>query len=150
MLKLSYIDLNDYLATLKADRDKLKQQLSDIETALQESPNSKKNKNKHTQVTQQVASNQRKIKETETQMDKEGHILNLAAALYIYNDHEMYYLSSGSNPKYNAYMGAYRLQWEMIKFAKEHHLDRYNFYGVTGDFSEDAEDAGVQKFKRRL
>ncbi|ARJ13227.1 aminoacyltransferase [Staphylococcus lugdunensis] len=147
MLKLAYIDLNDYLATLKADRDKLKQQLSDIETALQESPNSKKNKNKHTQVTQQVASNQRKIKETETQMDKEGHILNLAAALYIYNDHEMYYLSSGSNPKYNAYMGAYRLQWEMIKFAKEHHLDRYNFYGVTGDFSEDAEDAGVQKFK---
>ena len=83
MLKLSYIDLNDYLATLKADRDKLKQQLSDIETALQESPNSKKNKNKHTQVTQQVASNQRKIKETETQMDKEGHILNLAAALYL-------------------------------------------------------------------
>ncbi|MDU0995100.1 MAG: aminoacyltransferase, partial [Staphylococcus lugdunensis] len=147
MLKLAYIDLNDYLATLKADRDKLKQQLSDIETALQESPNSNKNKNKHTQVTQQVASNQRKIKETETQMDKEGHILNLAAALYIYNDHEMYYLSSGSNPKYNAYMGAYRLQWEMIKFAKEHHLDRYNFYGVTGDFSEDAEDAGVQKFK---
>ena len=112
MLKLAYIDLNDYLATLKADRDKLKQQLSDIETALQESPNSNKNKNKHTQVTQQVASNQRKIKETETQMDKEGHILNLAAALYIYNDHEMYYLSSGSNPKYNAYMGAYRLQWK--------------------------------------
>ena len=38
--------------------------------------------------------------------------------MYIYNDHEVYYLSSGSNPKYNAYMGAYRLQWEMIKFAK--------------------------------
>ena len=30
----------------------------------------------------------------------------------------MYYLSSGSNPKYNAYMGAYRLQWDMIQFAK--------------------------------
>ena len=44
-------------------------------------------------------------------------------------------------------MGAYRLQWEMIKFAKEHDINRYNFYGITGDFSEDAEDAGVQKFK---
>lgn len=44
-------------------------------------------------------------------------------------------------------MGAYRLQWEMIKFAKEHGIDRYNFYGVTGDFSEDAEDFGVQRFK---
>ena len=37
-------------------------------------------------------------------------------------------------PKYNAYMGAYRLQWDMIQFAKEHNIDRYNFYGVTGDF----------------
>lgn len=45
-------------------------------------------------------------------------------------------------------MGAYRLQWEMIKFAKEHDINRYNFYGITGDFSEDAEDAGVQKFKK--
>ena len=44
-------------------------------------------------------------------------------------------------------MGAYRLQWDMIQFAKEHNIDRYNFYGVTGDFSENAEDAGVQKFK---
>ena len=35
----------------------------------------------------------------------------------------------------------------MIKFAKEHDINRYNFYGITGDFSEDAEDAGVQKFK---
>ena len=28
-------------------------------------------------------------------------------------------------------MGAYRLQWDMIQFAKEHNIDRYNFYGVT-------------------
>lgn len=73
--------------------------------------------------------------------------MDLAAALYIYNDHEVYYLSSGSNPRYNTYMGAYRLQWEMIKFAKAHNIHRYNFYGITGDFSENAEDAGVQKFK---
>lgn len=75
-------------------------------------------------------------------------MLNLASALFIYNEHEVYYLSSGSNPKYNAYMGAYHLQWEMIKFAKAHHIDRYNFYGITGDFSESSEDYGVQQFKK--
>ncbi|MCG9855889.1 peptidoglycan bridge formation glycyltransferase FemA/FemB family protein, partial [Staphylococcus argenteus] len=74
-------------------------------------------------------------------------ILDLAAAYFIFNNHEMYYLSSGSNPKYNAYMGAYRLQWEMIKFAKKHNIKRYNFYGITGDFSNNSEDFGVQKFK---
>lgn len=147
MLKLAYIDLQDYLDTLQTKHQNLNQQLKDVEKTLEENPNSKKNKTKHTQVKQQFDSNARKITQTKEKIAEEGQILNLAAALYIYNDHEVYYLSSGSNPKYNAYMGAYRLQWDMIQFAKEHNIDRYNFYGVTGDFSENAEDAGVQKFK---
>lgn len=148
MLKLTYIDLKDYLSTLQQKHDDLTKQLTDVDEALKESPNSKKNKNKKTQIEQQLNSNERKLNETKEKIAAEGEVLNLAAALYIYNDHEVYYLSSGSNPKYNAYMGAYRLQWEMIKFAKEHNIDRYNFYGITGDFSEDAEDYGVQQFKK--
>lgn len=147
MLKLAYIDLQDYLDTLQTKHQNLNQQLKDVEKTLEENPNSKKNKTKHTQVKQQFDSNARKIRQTKEKIAEEGQVLHLAAALYIYNDHEVYYLSSGSNPKYNAYMGAYRLQWDMIQFAKEHNIDRYNFYGVTGDFSENAEDAGVQKFK---
>lgn len=148
MLKLAYIDLKDYLSTLQEKHDTLLQQLADVDAVLKENPNSKKNKNKRTQIQQQVDSNERKLNETKDKIDQEGEILNLAAALYLYNDHEVYYLSSGSNPKYNAYMGAYRLQWDMIKFAKEHNVDRYNFYGITGDFSENAEDFGVQQFKK--
>ncbi|WP_394856050.1 aminoacyltransferase [Staphylococcus borealis] len=148
MLKLAYIDLKDYLSTLQEKHDTLTQQLADVDAVLKENPNSKKNKNKRTQIQQQVDSNDRKLNETKDKIAQEGEILNLAAALYLYNDHEVYYLSSGSNPKYNAYMGAYRLQWDMIKFAKEHNVDRYNFYGITGDFSEDAEDFGVQQFKK--
>ncbi len=40
----------------------------------------------------------------------DGSILDLAAAIYIYNDYKLYYLSSSSNLTYNAYMGAYKLQ----------------------------------------
>ncbi len=36
----------------------------------------------------------------------------------------------------------------MIKFAKAHHIDRYNFYGITGDFSKVIKDYGVQQFKK--
>ena len=35
----------------------------------------------------------------------------------------------------------------MIRYAKEKGIERYNFYGITGDF-EDAEDYGVQQFKK--
>ncbi|OHP67412.1 methicillin resistance protein [Staphylococcus sp. HMSC062A01] len=148
MLKLAYIDLKDYLSTLQQKHDSLTVQLSEVDAVLEENPNSKKNKNKRTQIQQQVDSNERKLNETKDKIAEEGETLNLAAALYLYNEHEVYYLSSGSNPRYNAYMGAYRLQWDMIKFAKEHNVDRYNFYGITGDFSEDAEDYGVQQFKK--
>ncbi|MBN4889368.1 peptidoglycan bridge formation glycyltransferase FemA/FemB family protein, partial [Staphylococcus sp. EG-SA-26] len=132
MLKLAYIDLKDYLSTLQQKHDSLIEQLAEVDAVLEENPNSKKNKNKRTQIQQQVDSNERKLNETKNKIAEEGETLNLAAALYLYNEHEVYYLSSGSNPKYNAYMGAYRLQWDMIKFAKEHNVDRYNFYGITG------------------
>ena len=38
----------------------------------------------------------------------------------------------------------------MINYALDHGIDRYNFYGISGDFSEDAEDAGVIKFKKGI
>ena len=122
MLKLAYIDLKDYLSTLQQKHDSLTVQLSEVDAVLEENPNSKKNKNKRTQIQQQVDSNERKLNETKDKIAEEGETLNLAAALYLYNEHEVYYLSSGSNPRYNAYMGAYRLQWDMIKFAKEHNV----------------------------
>ena len=36
----------------------------------------------------------------------------------------------------------------MIRWCIEHHVNRYNFYGISGDFREDAADYGVYEFKR--
>ena len=113
MLKLAYIDLQDYLDTLQTKHQNLNQQLKDVEKTLEEN---------------QILVMRVKSDKLKKKIAEEGQVLHLAATLYIYNDHEVYYLSSGSNPKYNAYMGAYRLQWDMIQFAKEHNIDRYNFY----------------------
>lgn len=147
MLKLAYIDLSELLVKQKNYLEKLNNSFKNTEKGLEDNPNSKKSKNRYEQELQQIQAQKRKISETENLIKTDGTILDLAAAFYIYNNYEVYYLSSGSNPKYNRYMGAYRLQWEMIKFAKEHNISRYNFYGITGDFSKNAEDAGVQNFK---
>lgn len=147
MLKLAYINLSDLLEKQNNKITQLNKQYEEIISVLKENPNSKKNKNKANQINQQISAQNRKINETKELIKTDGKIIDLAAAFYIYNNEEVYYLSSGSNPKYNAYMGAYRLQWEMIKFAKQNNIPRYNFYGITGDFSETAEDYGVQRFK---
>jgi peptidoglycan pentaglycine glycine transferase (the second and third glycine) len=36
----------------------------------------------------------------------------------------------------------------MIRWCIEHHVNRYNFYGISGDFREDAADYGVYEFKK--
>ena len=45
---------------------------------------------------------------------------------------------------------SYAIQWKMINYALEHGINRYNFYGISGDFSENAEDVGVIKFKKAI
>ncbi|MFO3692730.1 aminoacyltransferase [Staphylococcus felis] len=148
MLKLAYIDLESYLEQLRHKITDLESNYTQVQQTLSENPNSKKNKTKLMQLEQQISSTRRKYDEVESLYHTDGRILDLAAAVFIYNSWEVYYLSSGSNLKYNMFMGAYRLQWEMIQFAKEKGIDRYNFYGVTGDFSDTAEDYGVQQFKK--
>ncbi|WP_303621276.1 peptidoglycan bridge formation glycyltransferase FemA/FemB family protein, partial [Brevibacterium casei] len=69
MLKLAYIDLQEYLTTLEDKHKDLSKQLHDVETALEENPNSKKNKTKHTQIKQQYDSNERKINQTKDEID---------------------------------------------------------------------------------
>ncbi len=148
MLKLAYINLENYKQQLQKKNANLLLEIKNLENKLQENTNSKKTKTKLKQLTQQQNSYERKINETIELISTEGNILNLAAAFYIYTKDEVYYLSSGSNPKYNQFMGSYRLQCDMIKFAIENAIPRYNFYGITGDFSETSEDYGVQQFKK--
>lgn len=148
MLKLAYIDLNKYIQKLNKKGDQLDEQLQQIQEKLSDNPNSKKSKSKVEQLQQQIKSNDKKLVEAQQLLEEEGEILDLAAALYIYNKDEVYYLSSGSDPKFYQFNGAYCLQWDMIQFAKNQNIPRYNFYGITGDFSDNAEDYGVQQFKK--
>src|SRR5699024_7590471 len=115
MLKLAYIDLSELLVKQNKQLEKLNKDLENTKESLENNPNSKKSKNKYDQGLQQIKAQKRKRTETEALIKPDGTIVDLASALYIHNDYEVYYLSIGSNPKYNTYMGAYRLQWEMIK-----------------------------------
>lgn len=148
MLKIATINLKDYLKSLELQVEQLKNDVLLAENKLKENPNSKKQKTAINNLLKRLDSSNKKIDKIKRLIETDGEIIDLAAALYIYNNHEVYYLSSGSNPKYNEFMGAYKLQWEMIKFSKQHNIERYKFYGITGYFSDTAEDYGVQQFKK--
>ncbi|UBH08724.1 aminoacyltransferase [Macrococcus armenti] len=147
-LVLSYIDLDEHLDILRNTLNQKEEEYNKEKLKLDENPDFRKLRNKVEQLEKAVDKDKKKIKEIEALRQSDGKILHLASALYIHNEHELYYLSSGSNPKYNQFMGPYNMMFEMIKYAKNLNLKTYNFYGVTGVFTEDAEDYGVLKFKK--
>ena len=91
-----------------------------------------------------------KINEAKNLKQEHGNELPISAGFFIINPFEVVYYAGGTSNRYRHFAGSYAVQWKMINYAIEHGINRYNFYGISGDFSEDAEDAGVVKFKRAM
>lgn len=148
MMKLAYLDLDQHLAGLQAELEQAEQQRIQFQKDMDETPNSKKRRVRLENQETICKSIKKRQAVAEALQDKHGNILHLAASIFVENAHELVYMYSGSNPEFNRYMGSYSLQWEMIQYAKQQGLSRYNFYGVTGDFTEDSADYGVLNFKK--
>lgn len=145
LIPLAYIELDEYV-------DNLSEQI--------EANEGKRNQlmekeNKNDKTLNKIAELDKQIdKMTEDRMQaseiqkKEGNILNLASGIYFETPYEMVYNSGASSSKYAQFVGPYMMHFEMMKYCMDRGISRYNFYGVSGDFSEDGEDYGVYRFKR--
>ena len=92
----------------------------------------------------------RREKETEAVREEHGEEVTLAASLFVHSPHELVYLVSGAYAQFQSYYGIYLIHRAMFEWATSHNVYRYNMYGVTGDFSENASDAGVLHFKSQF
>lgn len=91
-------------------------------------------------------------RETETRevKDKYGDEVVLSAAFFIRSGAELTYLVAGSYDELVSYYGVYLIHRVMMEWAANNGIKYYNFYGISGDFSDDAPDAGVLHFKRQF
>ncbi len=145
LVPLAYIDLDDYIKSLQTS-------LNDKETR-RDQMMSKENKSdkqlkKITELDKQIEHDQKELLHASELRQTDGQILNLASGVYFANAYEVNYFSGGSSEKYNNYMGPYMMHWFMMNYCFDHGYDRYNFYGLSGDFTENSEDYGVYRFKR--
>lgn len=145
LVPLAYIDLDEYVESLQAS-------LNDLETRrdqmMQKENKSEKQLKKIAEFDKQIDHDQKELLHASELRQTDGSILNLASGVYFANAYEVNYFSGGSSEKYNQYMGPYMMHWFMINYCFEHGYSRYNFYGLSGDFTEDSEDYGVYRFKR--
>lgn len=142
---LSQIDLDQYIDELTKELTELTEVLKEIEQKETITRGEKKRLNEQKNL---VKSREKRLREAEKHRDKYGGLIDLSVGMYYYNNNEMVYLYSGSYPEHSQYLGTNYVTWEMIKKAKELGLERFNMFGITGNFHEDASDYGVFKFKQ--
>lgn len=147
-LTLTYIDLDEYLAQLNEELKEYEARAKTLRDDIENGKGTKGTKKRLNQEQQQIDSRNSRIKKIKKFYDSHGSVLELSTAMYYYNNHEMVYLFSGSYPELSYFMGTNFATWEMIQKAQDLGLKRFNLSGLTGDFTENAKDFGVYRFKK--
>lgn len=148
MIPMVYVDLEDYNASIAKDKAKMEKNIDKAERALERDPDNEKSKNKVKNLTEQLENIEAKLQEGKELLESHGKELPLSSAYFIVTPHEVTYLSGGTDNDFRHFAGSYLIQWTMIQYALAQGIDQYNFYGISGDFTENAEDYGVIQFKK--
>lgn len=148
LVPMAYIDFEEYINELNAEQKNLEKEINKAEKDLNKNPENQKAARKKENLEQQLEAHHQKVAEARDLQQKHGNELPISAGFFIINPFEVVYYAGGTANEYRHFAGSYAVQWEMINYAINHGIDRYNFYGISGHFTEDAEDAGVVKFKK--
>lgn len=112
----------------------------------------KMNEKKYLQKNKQ---DQDSIKRLEKQLDKikeykkiYGTKTTLGGILFLIYGNEVLSLYGGSEAKLMEFQSAYSVHFAGIKYAVENNYEKYNFYGITGDFREENPLYGLYLFKK--
>ncbi len=143
-IMLVELDVNEYLYNLNNQRQEnlLKQ------AEAKNKPDSAKAKRILKELQSQFESLEKRIQNLELLKEKKGKKLVIAGGLFMTFGKQVVSLFGASYKEYMKFNGQFFLNFKMIKYALNHGYERYNFYGITGDFSEDSEMFGLFDFKR--
>ncbi|MCD8888445.1 aminoacyltransferase [Staphylococcus arlettae] len=145
LIPLAYVNLDERIETIQNninDKEARRDQM------MQNENKTEKHLKKISELDKQIKHDKSELLQASELRQTDGTILNLASGVFFANAYEVNYFSGGSSEKYNHFMGPYMMHWHMINYCFEHGYERYNFYGLSGDFTENSEDYGVYRFKR--
>lgn len=145
------INFNDYEKNTKDELNDNKKELKD-RINKKEKNLLKMNDKKYEQSNKQ---NQEAIKRLEKQLEKikelkkeHGEKTLLGGILFLIYGNEVLSLYGGSDAKLMQFQSAYTVHFAGIKYAIENNYEKYNFYGITGDFRKENPLYGLYLFKK--
>ena len=150
-IMIAEIDFNEYEQNTKEEFNNVKKELED-RIYKKENNILKMNEKKFKQNNKK---DEDAIKRLENQLEKikklkkeHGEKALLGGILFLIYGNEVLSLYGGSLKNLMQFQSAYTLHFEGVKYAVEKGYDRYNFYGITGDFSTSNPLYGLYLFKK--
>lgn len=125
---------------------KLKNQINDHKKKLKADQFKSDGEKRETKA--QLMSLEKRLSSVEGDKKKYGDTILMSGGMFMFYGKETVYLYSGSAVEHLSYGGQYLVQWEVIKRAIAGGYERHNFYGISGNLTEDDPRWGVYKFKK--
>ena len=144
---ISYINPNETKEISLNDKAEIEKKLEEVNKQIAEKGELKRFVNQKKELEIELNAKDKTIHEMEELKEKYGDEIRLSTAMFIDYPYEMSYMYSGSynDDVLKKYCGPDAVQWETLKYAIEHNIDHYNFYGITGNFEE---NDGVYEYKK--
>jgi len=148
-IKFLYSELyvDDYINDLNNDLAKEKQVEADCLKHM-ETQKSTKYQKKLNLAKEQIAQLEKKLEEANTLKKEEGDVIVLSSGVFFTYGKETLCLLSGVYDKYMRFASPYAMHWKMMQEGIAKGQERYNLYGISGEFETTAEDYGVYLFKK--
>lgn len=153
ILKILIAELHakELVESLEREINDNKQDMVEREKKYQEAPEKMNEKkfNQKQKENQTTIERLTKKKEKIEKIQKEnGDIIPLGGILFLIYGNEVLSLVGGSYDKFMEFQSAYTVHWAGVKYAIENNYERYNFYGITGNFDEKNPLFGLYSFKK--
>ena len=137
---------------------KTKKEIADIQKEMEERAykhdnqlmpmNEKKYAAKQKEAQNNIERLKKNVRKYQTYLEEDGDVITLGGILFLIHGNEVLSLVGGSYAKYMEFQSAYVVHFAGLKYALENGFDRYNFYGIVGDFDEHKELGGLYTFKK--
>ncbi len=110
--------------------------------------NEKKYKQKNKQDEESIDRLNKQLEKIKEYKKEYGKKTTLGGILFLIYGNEVLSLLGGSEAKLMQFQSAYSTHFAGIKYAVENNYEKYNFYGITGDFKEENPLYGLYLFKK--
>ncbi|NBK97109.1 MAG: peptidoglycan bridge formation glycyltransferase FemA/FemB family protein [Erysipelotrichia bacterium] len=148
VVKVAQMHVDEYLQHLQNSKIEMDQELASLQAVLKEKPNNRRSLKRVKAIENDYVVNEENIKKANTLQAEYGNVIPMASSFFVTYGKEIFYLYSAAYDKFLKFTPSVALQWDMISYGLKHGYERYNFYGISGNFDKEDEGYGVYQFKR--